>query len=399
MNHRILFVDDEEKIQKGLQRLFRSMRHQWTMTFVGGGRQALDALAASPFDIIISDLSMPDMDGIDLLSRVKADYPHMVRIVLSGHADPQAIMQTTRLAHQYLAKPSDTNTLKTVIARACTFSKLLADPDLRRQIAGMDIMPGLPDLYTRVMAALDDPECSIHRVGEIIAQDIGMTVKILQLVNSAFFGIARHVASPAEAAVFLGMDIIRALVLTIGIFAQFDKSGIPDAVLKNVYAHCMQTGILAREIALSVGMAQKTVDDAFMAGLLHDLGKLILVANLPATDRERLAALLDTDAGHHATEMEIRGIHPNLIGAYLIALWGLPHPIVEAVAFHHRPSQCPSMDFDVLGAVHVASVLSHHPEGHTTDDSPVDGIDTVYLKEVGMLTRLNEWRALAVEHA
>jgi HD-like signal output (HDOD) protein len=399
MKRRILFVDDERNVLQGLRRMLHSMRGTWDMRFADSGRQALTMLAESSADVIVSDMRMPTMDGVELLSQVKADYPHMVRIVLSGHADHKSIIKTVRLAHQYISKPCDANRLKLTIDRACALKELLADESLRCQVARMETFPGLPATYNRIMDALKDPECSIKQVGEIISRDIGMTAKILHIVNSAFYGIARHVAGPVEAATYLGLDTIRALVLSIGLFSDFEKSGLSDRILEAIYNHSMKTGLLAREIALSVSMGKEQADDAFMAGLLHDLGKLVIAFNMPMTYGKLLRVSLEKGVAIQAAEEKILGATHGQIGAYLIGLWGFSHNIVEAVAFHHAPRQCPSGSFDVLGTVHVADALANHLRRGTDVHHTVADLDGEYLSDMGVHRHLAEWQDLAAKAA
>ena len=246
-------------------------------------------------------------------------------------------MRTVRLAHQYISKPCDAEILKTMIERAFALKTLLKNQKLRQLIIRMEAFPGLPATYARITELLHDPEIPIQSVGKVIAEDIGMTVKILQLVNSAYYGIARRVAGPEEAVVFLGLDTIRALVLTIGLFSGFEESGIPKPMVEDIYRHSLKTGTLAKAIAIKEKMHKDQVEEAFMAGLLHDLGKLVMVHNMPDHYGELLQATLDKNLPIQDTEMKIFGATHEQIGAYLIGLWGLPDSIMEAVAFHHCP--------------------------------------------------------------
>jgi putative nucleotidyltransferase with HDIG domain len=395
---RILFVDDEPNVLKGMQRMLRGMRKEWDMHFVDSGTAALEMLAASKYDVIVSDMRMPGMDGAELLTQVRDLYPEMVRMVLSAYADHKAIMRTVRLAHQYIAKPCDADVLKSTIERSFMLKQHLDNEKLRRLISKMASFPGLPDTYARVTELLRDPDASIQAVAKVIGEDIGMTVKILQLVNSAFYGLARKVTSAEEAAVYLGIDTLRALVLTIGVFSGFEENAVSRQIVEDIYRHSMKTGALAKAIAAQEGMEKDRIEEAFMAGLLHDLGKLVMVHNMPRTYGRLLQATLDRNLTIHTAEMEIFGATHEQIGAYLAGLWGLPDAIVEAVAFHHAPEQCPSSGFDPLGAVHVADALAHAPAhaGETHSGSVTDRqrLSVSYLERLDLEKRLEKWAAL-----
>jgi putative nucleotidyltransferase with HDIG domain len=390
---RILFVDDEPNVLKGLRRMLRGMRKEWEMHFVASGAEALEALAASPFDVIVSDMRMPGMDGVELLSQVRQHYPDMVRLVLSAYADHKAIMRSVRLAHQYISKPCDAETLKQTIERAFALKTQLANKDLRLLISKLATIPGLPATYGRVSALLRDSDASVQEVGRVIGEDVGMTVKILQLVNSAFYGLARPVTSSEEAAVYLGIDTLRTLVLTFGVVASFEESHIPDKEIEALYHHSLNTGTLAKAIAEREGFAKDQVEEAFMAGMLHDLGKLVMVHNMPKSYGRLLRATLDRNLPIHAAETEIFGATHEQIGAYLIRLWGLPDAIAEAVAFHHAPHLFPGTGFNPVGVVHVADALVHREVSLSTDEHHTR-LSAVYLTQLGLVDRLAEWADL-----
>ena len=393
---KILFVDDDHLTLEMLRKMLSGMRREWDIHFTDNGPDALKLLAESNFDVIVSDMRMPEMDGTELLTRIREDYPWMVRLVLSAFADHKVIMRTVRLAHQYISKPCNIDTLKTTIDRVFALKALLKDEKLKRLISRMEAFPALPATYARITELLREPEASIQAVGKVIAEDLGMTAKILQIVNSAFYGIARRVTGPEEAVVFLGLDTIRALVLTIGLFSGFEESGIPKKMVENIYGHSLRTGTLAKAIAIREKMGRDLVEEAFMAGLLHDLGKLVMVHNMPDHYAELLQATMDKNLPIHEAEMHIFGATHEQIGAYLIGLWGLPDSIVDAVAFHHCPDRCPTTAFDPLGAVHVADAMAHvNPD--SGGDIHGNRLSMAYLERLGLIDHLDGWIDLALE--
>src|ERR1017187_6368046 len=111
----LLFVDDEVRVLQGLQRQLYGMRNEWNMNFKEGGAKALDFMASAPVDVIVTDMMMPGMDGAQLLTEVMKRHPDTIRIVLSGHADREAILRLVGPAHQYLSKPCDAEELRNAI--------------------------------------------------------------------------------------------------------------------------------------------------------------------------------------------------------------------------------------------------------------------------------------------
>jgi len=394
---RILFVDDEPNLLAGLRRMLRPMREEWEMGFASGGEEALGFLANEPFDVVVSDMRMPGMDGAQLLSEVKQRYPQVVRIVLSGHSEKETVFRSVGPAHQYLAKPCDPRQLKDVISRACALRDLLSEDSLRNLVSQMSTIPSLPETYTEIVKELQSPEASIKEVGQIISKDVGMTAKVLQLVNSAFFGLRRHVSDPAQAASFLGVDTLKALVLSIQVFSHFDAVEIEGLCLDTLWTHSVMTGALAKRIAAVEDVPEELRDHAFLAGLLHDAGKLIIAANLAEPYSKILAAVEHERLAFAEAERRILTNTHAEVGAYLLGLWGLADPIVEAVAFHHEPSRCMGEGFTPLTAVHVADALYH--ESSRPGDAKVSVLDTEYLEQLGLADRLPAWRGRTADIA
>ncbi len=387
---KILFVDDQPSVLQGLQRMLYGMRGEWDTSFAGSGQEALDLLEGERFDVIVSDMRMPGMDGAQLLAEVRERYPYIVRIVLSGYSDQETVLRSVAAAHQYLSKPCDVATLKSTVSRACSLRNILSNETVRRCISTLKSLPSLPSLYVSLLNELRSPSPSIAKVGEVISSDVGMTAKILQLVNSAFFGISQHVSSPTQAVNLLGLETIKALVLSAQVFSQFEAQRLPAHLASHLWDHSLATGAYARVIARLEDSNVQTSDHAFVAGLLHDVGKLVLAVNLfdryskalDLSERERLPLV--------NAELKTMGVSHAEVGGYLLGLWGLPDPIVEAVAFHHYPGECPAENFIPLTAVHVANVIQH--EMHPDATEVVSQADLDYLGRLGLGKRFDVWR-------
>ncbi len=390
---RILFVDDEPNVLQALRRMLHGMRQVWEMVFVTDPRRGLELLDQEHFDVVISDMRMPVMDGGQFLSEVMRHHPHIVRIVLSGHADRESTMEVLSVTHQLLAKPCDPNTLKATVGRTLALRKLLdGDTPLKALVSRLETLPSLPSLYAKIVLELQCAEATVASVAAIIAEDPAMTAKILQLVNSAYFGLRRQISSLSQAVGLLGLDTIKALVLTAQVFSQYDPELIQVLSVEALWQHSTQVGALARRIVELEGGCEETANDALMAGLLHDLGKLILAANLPNIYAKIQPLMQRENLGRVEAEIRLFGATHGETGAYLLGLWGLPESIVEAVAYHHYPRHCTSRHRLVVVAVHVANDLSHEftPDLQWSRAAP---LDREYLEDVGLDRRLPVWRS------
>lgn len=392
---RVLFVDDEPKALAGLEQMLHSMRREWEMAFAVGGPAALDVLKTKPFDIVVTDMRMPGMDGAQLLCQVRLLQPETVRIVLSGHSDKEMMIKSVGSAHQYLSKPCTAESLKETVLRACALRDLLENSSLQKLVSQMDSLPSLPSFYDELMEEINSPEASIKKIGEIISKDLGMTAKILQMVNSAFFGLRRTVSSPAEACLLLGLDTIMSLVLTIHVFSQFKGRSLSSFNAESLWSHCIKVGRFARSIARLEGQEKQVVDDSFTAGLLHDAGRVILASTLPDWYQEALDLAQTEGMTISDAEREVFGTTHAEVGAYLLGLWGLPGSIVETVAFHHKPNLLPGEVFRPLTAVYFADYIERQTSGAAdplcAHETPAP-LDAEYILKLNWAERLPVWQ-------
>jgi putative nucleotidyltransferase with HDIG domain len=388
---RILFVDDEANILAGLRRTLRPIRKDWAMEFVTGGEEALAMMSERPFQVVVSDMRMPGMNGVQLLREVKNRYPATLRLILSGFAETEMTVESAAVAHQFLAKPCDAETLRSAVERVTALSEMLTDQRLVTVVSQFDSLPSLPSLYIDIMNELSSPTGSLMNVGKIVSKDVAMTAKILQLVNSAFFGIPRHVSSPSQAVNLLGMDIIRSLVLSSKVFSSFDQKQIKGVNLDSLWQHSLATGALAKRIAVLEGLDRKLQDKALFGGMLHDIGKLVLADGSPDELEKATALAFAEHLRIWEAEQRTLGCSHAEIGGYLVGLWGLPSVIVESIAYHHRPNAAPGDRFTCLTAVHAANALLHEQDdGEDETQTPL--LDHDYLQRLGLDNHVSIWR-------
>lgn len=391
MKRRVLFVEDRPVVSRGLRKMLRSMHKIWEVRFTSTGKEALNMLRGGDFDVVVAGSSVPGFNDSQLLDEVKDCHPQVVRIVLSGSSDGEHLLRTAKSAHQFLSMPLDSKTLVSSISRACKLRDLLYNDSLKSLVSKIDSLPSMPALYGQLMKELNSSNSSVHRVGRIIAKDIGMTAKVLQLVNSAFFGLRHHVTSPAQAVSLLGLNTIKSLVLSVQVFSRYDGNRMPGLSIDKLWNHCFITGLYAREIARSERLDQNMVDDSFMAGLLHDVGKLVLAFNFPGLYAKTMILARRTGIPVWKAEMEMFGSSHSDVGAYLMGLWGLPYSLVEAIAFHHWPFRVMEKGLSPMIAVHIGNIMQRDA-GATDVVRALDDDDFEFLDALGLTERLPIWQ-------
>ncbi len=390
MKKKVLFVDDEVNVLQGLKRMLHPLRQEWEMAFVQSSAEALEVLAREPYDVIVTDIRMPGTDGAQLLKQVSQLYPNMVRIILSGQANEEMVYRTIGPSHQYLSKPCEPDILRKTIERAFAIRKMLNNEKLKEVISNIDRLPSLPKLYTELITVLKDPDASVQEIGKIIARDVSMTAKILKLVNSAYFGLRRNVADPTEAVKFIGLDAIKSMVLSMKFFSSFDAEKLRAFSLENVFNHSTTVGLLCKCMAEQEGNNRAWQSEAFLAGMLHDAGKLIFADNFYESYQQAFNLAREKDLPLWEAEKEIFGVTHGEVGAYLLGLWGASDIIIEAIAFHHRPMECVHKEMSLLTLVHVANGLANQLSG-TEKTGQLSYFADEYLEKVGVKDKAQWW--------
>lgn len=387
---KLLFVDDDRMVLAGLRRALHEMRGEWEMTFVENGEAALEAMQQQAFDAVISDMRMPRMDGAELLERVKDRHPEVIRIVLSGQSEKEAMMRSIAPAHQYLAKPCDIREIKLRLNQAFASRDLVRNPAIAMAIARLRSIPSLPAIYNELTAALRAETTSLAQIETIVAKDVGMATKLLQLANSAFIGVHGRVSSLRQAVSLIGVETVRTLTLSIHVFSHFDRNAALAAQLAALWEHSVRVGTLAQRIASAQIGDKEMAEECFAAGLLHDVGKVILLGEKPKEYSEIVARTGQSVDSIETIEAEVMGCSHAQLGAYLMSMWGLPTSLVDAVAFHHCPSVAIEREFSPLTAIHCADALVHLVAGGGVNVV----FDEPYLERIGLAGTAASWRML-----
>lgn len=377
----ILFVDDERPVLDGLRARLHALNRKWTMKFVESGALALAEMREHPYDVIVTDMNMPTMIGATLLEHVSAAWPQTVRIVLSGSAElDEMAMSLVPLAHQYLSKPCQPRQLENVIERCLLLHDLLGRPQLRAVVGRIQKLPSPPTIYAAFQSILSNQSVTNREVAALVTADAALAARVLQIVNSAFFRLAKRISSVEQAVAYLGFKAIRNLAMSVEVFTKWPGGTCSVLDLGLLQLHAQGVAAAANALAAKTTLA----DDAMLAGLLHDIGYWVLAQECPEDLGKAVTLSISARIPLYAAEIQIMGASHAEIGAYLLGIWGLPHSVVEAVAHHHQPERVSHSEFDVLAAVVSAHTLV--PSDDATvfgrDVPPDPKVDATYLAGV-----------------
>ncbi|MGM0419270.1 MAG: HDOD domain-containing protein, partial [Thermodesulfobacteriota bacterium] len=392
----ILFVDQNWDMLKSLKRMLKSMEKEWNLAFTQTGENALKIMDKTPADIVVTEYQMKHMSGYNLLKEVKNKFPQTDRIILSGETDEKKIMKTVSIAHQFISKPVNGEKLKKVLKRTIAMRNILKNKHLRKTISRLDSLPSVPSIYREIIEELNSTSSSTKKIGDIISKDPSMTSKTLQVINSGFFYLPSKISKPSEAVVLLGIDIVKALVLNVEIFSKLRLPNFFKKFQSLHYSHSMGTANTAKDIAVSEGLSLFKADQAFMAGLIHDCGKLILASNFPEDYRKVIENTEKNSSSFEVEENSVFGVGHDTAGAFLMGVWGLPLEIIEAILYHHRPSESSDKEFDITAAVHCANIVELAKEDRLNLDFE-DAFDLNFIKRLGIEDRIEKWREKFIE--
>jgi HD-like signal output (HDOD) protein/ActR/RegA family two-component response regulator len=364
----LLLVDDDPAILAGLQRVLRRWHNDWQVAIASSATEALERCESQPFAVVVTDMRMPGMDGGQLLHEIRRRQPETIRMVLSGEATPEAAMRAVSCAHQFLAKPCDATTLHRTLVEVCAVGELIADPDLRALVNSLGALPTTPAVYTALTELLERPNTDITDVAAVVSKDVAMSAKVLQLVNSAFFGLSRPATGINEAVAYLGVGVIQALALSAALASVASPAvPVPGFDPEALQERAQAVALTARRLAPA-----ELRDAAFTAGLLAESGQLVLACTRPDDFAFDLA---DAEAEGRALaelQRERRGFDYGQVGAYLLGLWGIPLSIVYAVA-HPSIEEDSEHALPALVAAAVAAVSAERGDAPQSDEATTVG--------------------------
>ncbi|HUC84477.1 MAG TPA: response regulator, partial [Candidatus Acidoferrales bacterium] len=364
----------------------------WECHFVSNADAALAMLSDRPLDVVVANMSMPGKNGAELLHEAGLAHPKTLGFIVGDVTDQALIINCIGGPHQFIRRPYQPADLIRNLHRGLKLDVWLANDDLRELAPRLRRLPSLPATYFNLLKEVESPAATLQSISEIIARDPVVTARLLHMVNSAAFSLAQKVTDPADAVSLLGIETIKSLVLCLQVFGQRDGAREAGLSLEILWEHSLLVAKFARQITFKETADARLAGDAFTAGLLHDVGRIVIASNLPKEYAAVVAAAREKSHSLHEEEVAQFGVNHAKVGAYLLGLWGLPAPIVEATAAHHAPGQTVfASEFSLLAAVHAANVFAHATDGRT-DGLPLPELDLAYFKTLKLDDHLDNWR-------
>jgi HD-like signal output (HDOD) protein/ActR/RegA family two-component response regulator len=392
MKKRILFVSEDQALCREFQAHCLGPESAWTVQHVRTEEEALGLCLQQTIAVVVADVNLNGKSGNDVLDAFMRRQPKALRIVISDLADVASTMKCIGQAHHHVLKPCSAQTLLLALQQAFAQEAWLPSGPLQGFIAQMRQVPSPLKAYQQIVQEMKSPSCSLEKIGNLVAQDPAVAAKVLQLANSTVFGRELNVVNPAEAIGFIGLETTKAVVLLAHSFSSFDNLKLARFSIEDLWRHSVDVGRLARQVAVLEKAGEEVAEQAFAAGLLHDIGKLLFAANHSGLFAKVLRLAREQQCNLWEAEAQILpGVGHAELGATVLGIWGLPNSITEAVALHHCPCRQSRNTFSAVTAVHVANILDHENHPDSTILMP-SMINTSYLKDMGLDGRVEDWR-------
>jgi putative nucleotidyltransferase with HDIG domain len=368
----------------------QALGESWVVVGAASGGAAMTEAQKQPFDVAVANYDLAELDGAEFLNRLRIANPKTLRFIAAAEAQREKVVCHVLGGHQFLPVPYERATLKSSIERSLADDYGMSQ-NMRELVARIRTFPTIPSLYIDVVNALKDPNATTEDIGTIIAKDMAMTTKLVQVLNSAYFGLPRTITDPTEAVGILGFETVKSLIMTVKLLSQYDKVKPVYFSIDNIWKHSTNVARSAKALALLETGDNEISGHAYTAGLMHDLGKVILAANFDDQYNGAHALARKNQVPLWEVEKDIFGASHGEIGAYLLRLWGMSSEVIRVAALHHQPMRGEDVAFSALTAVHVANALEY--EGNATSDGlPLAVIDTTYLQQLGLENRVDAWR-------
>lgn len=370
----ILFVDDDQSILNSMERLLFDVEEDWDFQFAASGKEALELFYETPFDVVVSDMRMPEMNGAELLREIKDKYPKTIRFILSGYSDMKLILETVQTAEQFLAKPIEPDVLISTIKGAIMSNSIIANEELIEKVSRFEVLPAVPKIYSRLCGIMESPDVTIDEISEVIETDVIVTAKILKLVNSAFFGLRRTIEKVSDAITYLGFDVVKALVLSTELFNGEEFEARNKRIIEKINLESFERAKVASEFVVLTGGNDKKKKETYLIGLLCDVGKIVFVENEYDKYEDVMAKSKKEGITCCEAEKDIFGISHCELSAYLLSKWGFSSAVISNILLHHEMDNIEKEELSSAGNILISNMLLQEKKGNWYMEDTVDNI-------------------------
>ena len=350
---RVLCLHPDVQELETWRRALLGARHDWDVELFSAVGSAWARLGESPPDLVVAPMCVA-LDGRVLLTQVRDQWPDVARVLVAGGVCDERVVEGQRIAQRVLPDDVEPTAFVEALSQVLKQREMVQAPELRAVLGRVGQLPAAPEVHSRLVRRLRDPNATLGEMAGLVSEDAGLAAQVLRLANGAYFGRGQSVTSLEGAAARLGTRLLSSVVLAAEAFGRF---GVPAGEF-SMEAFQQHSTLVAR-IATALEPRALWNDDAFSAGLMHDVGRLIIAAQMPQ-DYLRIEQRADKEGfPRHVVERELLGTDHAALGASLLGQWGLPSAVLDAVQRHHQVPLTGDIVLDPTMAVAIADKLAH----------------------------------------
>ena len=339
---KILLIDNNDNQLLELKQELHKSRAQFA--HVTGLNAAVSALSQHQFNVVICTAMVDNSKGNAIFEMIAKKFPAIVRILIDSNEQ-----QEQSAVHYCFAKPLACQTIIKTITQLSKNNQAITKDIIVKTIANIKVLPSPPKVYMQLNSILKASNTDSQKIAQIIQQDPALTAKVLQFSNNTFATGTKPMMNISDAITKMGIDTLCCIVMTAELFSY--KPDIKNFSILDEQLHSLATAKLAASM-----VKQELKQDAMIAGLLHDIGKVVLYeVNEKSTALFFMHRINDDD--NIALENKIFASDHSHVGGYLLHTWGFSYQIIEAVVLHHQPEKLLLKSFGIAQAVYLANIL------------------------------------------
>lgn len=360
----------------------------WSVNIADNTKDAVDFVRGNDIDVIICDDEVADSKGLDVISSCSHERPGVLSFLRKSNSPTKE--ESIALSEKkvfVLPENLEEEGIYSHISRRVLLKSLSENLNLLSVIRKMKKMPTIPQLYHQITRELRKEDGSIEFVAGLISKEPSMATRILKAVNSPAYVLGYEITEVVHALLFLGKEATQAQILADSVFNSYPNQSVAGLNLQEVWKHSINVSAIARRISMSIDSNKKSAEIACTAGVVHDLGKVLMATNLPDHYQQAVNYAKEERVPLVQAEEKVFGTNHAQVAASLMGLWSIPFRILNSVAYHHNPTGTMKKPPTSAMALYIADGFENAKSKNVLGQN----IDENIIEDWGFTDQFEDW--------
>jgi putative nucleotidyltransferase with HDIG domain len=389
----LIFTDQESILESSRQ----ALQDAWDLQPATSESEAKAQLESSQYQLLLIDkqkISTAESEFLTAVDQISPATPRLQFTKLAPTGELEVHFSHPRVVSEENQAAAQPESFEEQIGHEVLRQTLFSKVGLSNILEKIQKTPTRPGVYFKVVEELTNPEGTIDNIAELVKEDPIVTARILRAVNSTALGLRRRLTDANEAVMMLGGERVRDVILLLEVLSVIDQNRCIGFSPDDVWNHSIQVAQLARKIMAKETRCQSTRNAAFTAGLLHDVGKVLLAVNLPGRYAKTLILAKKNKTSLVEEEYKEFDTSHAELGTHLLESWELPIRILEAIMWHHSPDHFSSEKLAPRAAVFIANTLVRGDTSPSSTDKSETVSSLEFIQETWGDSNLEIWKDL-----